>query len=566
MPEGIEAINQAIGALPRARPDLWERGVCGLTRSSQPVPALVHRDAHAPETNLARVLLVGGLSGRVEDAGVAQRTLELVHQDRDKLSAKVAISAVPCLNVDALDGGGPLRDLSAGYPPREGFYFDAEAPESRYLWRWVCLQTPDLVLEVRRGESVRWEGNDATGFLPFTVGASRLPDEDTLISALGTGGPEGIGAIPALRLTVDEAGLPGELSRLWEALLQVRTWRPAPGRQELDHRRGRSNLEVAGILAARYGHGLDPIVYTQGVGISGRLQLAELTAGKNESVEDMAALVGPFISVEVDCFGENPGGSALAGLVWSYDLARATGDQRAADMLVRAADHFQPRSPGEAPLPLDPDFRVEDMFMAAAMLGRAYRWTGEKSYLEILSRFLLDSGAQQDNGLFWHCRTAPYFWSRGNGFAALGFAEALTYLPDEWPQRETLLAAHRRHLQALQSVQLPSGTFPQLLDVPGSYPEFTSTCMTGYSLARGLRRGWLDSSMRDSLHRAWRGVKERIDDNGNVIDGCISTGVQQSIKEYLDRPAVLGFDDRSGSLALWFALEMERLERQTDHP
>ena len=29
----------------------------------------------------------------------------------------------------------------------------------------------------------------------------------------------------------------------------------------------------------------------------------------------------------------------------------------------------------------------------------------------------------------------------------------------------------------------------------------------------------------------------------------------------LDRPAIFGFDDRSGGMALWFAVEMERLDR-----
>ena len=64
-----------------------------------------------------------------------------------------------------------------------------------------------------------------------------------------------------------------------------------------------------------------------------------------------------------------------------------------------------------------------------------------------------------------------------------------------------------------------------------------------------------------ALDLAWRGVKERIDDEGSVIDSCISTGVQQNLKEYLDRTAIFGPDDRSGSLALWFAVEMERLDR-----
>ena len=46
-----------------------------------------------------------------------------------------------------------------------------------------------------------------------------------------------------------------------------------------------------------------------------------------------------------------------------------------------------------------------------------------------------------------------------------------------------------------------------------------------------------------------------------MVDACASTGVQNSVRDYLDRPAICGFDDRSGGMALWFATEMERLER-----
>ena len=203
------------------------------------------------------------------------------------------------------------------------------------------------------------------------------------------------------------------------------------------------------------------------------------------------------------------------------------------------------------------------MFMCGAVLGRAFRLTGEGRYLDLLTRFLLDGGTQQANGLFWHCRPAPCFWGRGNGFAAMGLAETLTYLPDGHSSSETILDMYLVHMDAMRWRQQPSGMFPQVLDVPGSYQEFTATCMFGYAAARGLRRGWLDSSFLEALQLAWQGVAERIDDEGNVVDACASTGVQAGLRGYLDRPAVCGFDDRSGGMALWFAVELERLARES---
>jgi len=140
----------------------------------------------------------------------------------------------------------------------------------------------------------------------------------------------------------------------------------------------------------------------------------------------------------------------------------------------------------------------------------------------------------------------------------MGLTETLTFLPENYPGRDAVVAMYRRLLDGLVKIQNPSGMLTEVLDIPGSYQELTATCMLGYSLARGLRRGWLGPSYQAPLDLAWRGVSQRIDGEGNVVDGCASTGVQASTDEYLDRPAVFGFDDRTGGMALWFAIEMQR--------
>ena len=42
-----------------------------------------------------------------------------------------------------------------------------------------------------------------------------------------------------------------------------------------------------------------------------------------------------------------------------------------------------------------------------------------------------------------------------------------------------------------------------------------------------------------------------------LVDVCTGTGVQQSTRDYLDRPAIFGPDERGGALSLWFVTEME---------
>ncbi|MCE2394389.1 hypothetical protein J4G02_07340 [Candidatus Poribacteria bacterium] len=43
---------------------------------------------------------------------------------------------------------------------------------------------------------------------------------------------------------------------------------------------------------------------------------------------------------------------------------------------------------------------------------------------------------------------------------------------------------------------------------------------------------------------------------GDVVDGCTGTGALETEHDYIVREALSGYDDRTGSLALWFAVEM----------
>lgn len=559
-------IRDALDALAQARPGFWSRAACGVTRSLTPIPALLDRNAYSAETTRARVLLVGGLSGRAADVDMALHALELYAGGGDGLALRIGLSAVPCGNPDGLRlGRGPENGTggnpSQGYPPVGNFYFDAENPEKRYLWRWICFQAPDLVLAVRAGTgSVRWECNAVARRFAPALGAGEL-NEDTLLGALGNGYPEGLGVIPALRLTASDEQLPREISRLFGVMQQAGLSSKSAARQALDRRRQRSKVEIARVLAAAYGRSFDPVVYTQGVPISGRLRLSELDPDGDDPAPDIVALLQEFVDSTAEGFGESLAPSALASVVWGGELTQATGNGRYARLIVEAANRFQPGDVGQPPPPCDREFRTEDMFMAGALLGRAYRMTGEDHYLDLLTSFLLHGNIQQSNGLFWHCRSAPFYWGRGNGFAALGLTETLTYLPEEHRARPDISAMYLQLMEALRGLQRQSGLLPQVLDFPGSYDEFTATCMMGYSLARGLRYGWLPDNYHETLDLAWQGVSERIDDVGNVVDACASTGVQQNVRDYLDRPAIYGFDDRSGGMALWFAVEMERLAR-----
>jgi rhamnogalacturonyl hydrolase YesR len=319
-----------------------------------------------------------------------------------------------------------------------------------------------------------------------------------------------------------------------------------------------SPIEYAKNLARHYGYQLErPVVYTQGVSLSGRLRLHELLPESDDPSDDIAALVADYTSDPSAIFTASDGTANYAGICWADELANATDDDLYLDLLQTVADLF---GPSVEDGPLDPDIRVEDFFFAGTMLGRAFLSTGESNYADMLAEFLLSADTLQANGLWWHCKASPFFWGRGNAFAALGFAEALTYLPEEHPSREELLHTHLVHLEGLVKHQDESGMWHQVIDLPETYLEFSATAMIGYALARGLREGWLDEEWRPILDKTWNGIAARISDEGELEHVCVGTGPLATLDEYIVRPYTDGLDDRGGAMALWFAVEMARLE------
>lgn len=313
-------------------------------------------------------------------------------------------------------------------------------------------------------------------------------------------------------------------------------------------------LEVARVLAAEYGDVLEPVNYVRGVAMSGRLRLHAL-AGGDDPAPSLASAVAPHVTDEAigDLAGAD--GSVLSGYVWASELSEATGDASYAVALRGLADQYLETRDDGLPAAVDPDFRVEDIFFAGAILGRAFASSGDQRYAEALSAFLDRVQAQDDTGLWLHCGASPFYWGRGNAFAALGFTEALTYLPADDARREQLVEKHRAHLEALISHQHPSGAWRQVINRPDSYLELTATSIIGYAIVRGMRLGWLPADLAPVAARAWEATTARIDSEGMVRDSCPGTGPLPALDDYINRTPIDGHDDRAGSMALWFAVE-----------
>jgi rhamnogalacturonyl hydrolase YesR len=292
--------------------------------------------------------------------------------------------------------------------------------------------------------------------------------------------------------------------------------------------------------------------------------LHELLPDSASPVNEILQIVEPCVASPGTVFTKADGTANFAGVCWADELSRATGDSRYLELLVATADRFHPRQNDQlAASPLDPEFRVEDFFFAGTLLGRAFKVTGDAGYISAAIKFLLSADTQQDSGLWWHCKSSPFYWGRGNAFSALGFSELLTYTPEDYRGRDELLSRHLHHLEALRRNQdASSGMWRQVIDMPETYLEHSATSMIGYSLARGLRLRWLDDSWLPVAESAWQGVATRVGTDGALEHVCVGTGPQPDLLSYIDRPYTDGLDDRGGSMALWFAVEMAALRRQ----
>ena len=317
-------------------------------------------------------------------------------------------------------------------------------------------------------------------------------------------------------------------------------------------------LNKAKILADAHGHRLErPVVYTQGVSLTARIILAELDETYPDPRAEIRDITAEYVDDPDNVFDASDGTANYAGVNWASMLAD---DARYRNLMLATADRFLANDDDGFPSVLDRDFRVEDMFFAGTVLQRATDLTGDAQYVDLAADFVLECADRllQPNDIYWHCLSSPYFWGRGNGFAALGFAETLVGYQGE--KRDRLIARHVQHLNGLKAVQdADSGMWRQVVDVEDSYTEHSSTSMIGISIALGIRHGWLPiDDWGDVLANAWRGASDGIDAQGGTRRVCVGTGPLDSLNEYLIRDSVTGLDDRGGAMALWFAVEMIR--------
>lgn len=168
---------------------------------------------------------------------------------------------------------------------------------------------------------------------------------------------------------------------------------------------------------------------------------------------------------------------------------------------------------------------------------------------------------------------SPNIWGRALGWYGMALVDALDYFPDTYAGRDTMKAILQRFAKAVTNVQDPvSGLWYDIPDKPretGNYHEASASAMLVYTLAKGVRKGYLPASYLVKARKGYEGIKkEFLQHNGDQLDlkGTVSvSGLggtpyrDGSFSYYMSEPVVVNDPKGIGAFILC-ATEMELLE------
>lgn len=239
---------------------------------------------------------------------------------------------------------------------------------------------------------------------------------------------------------------------------------------------------------------------------------------------------------------------------------------------------------------------LDGLYMGEPFYARYAEMSGEKkAFDDIANQFIFMERHSRDagTGLLYHgwdesrkqrwsdpeTGRSPHFWGRAMGWYGMALVDVLDYFPEDHPKRDSLTAILTRLSDAIQGSQDPeTGLWFQVLDKPegeGNYPEASASCMFVYTLAKGIRKGYLPEDFMKSARSGYENILSRFiskGENGLInLEGTVSvSGLggdpyrDGSYEYYLSEPVVTNDPKGVGAFIL-AASEMERAgEKETD--
>lgn len=170
--------------------------------------------------------------------------------------------------------------------------------------------------------------------------------------------------------------------------------------------------------------------------------------------------------------------------------------------------------------------------------------------------------------------TSPNFWGRALGWYGMALVDALDFYPEKNKGRDSLIAILNRFAKAVAKYQdAKTGLWYDIVDKakePKNYLEASASSMLVYTLAKGVRKGYLPLSYLTNADKAYAGIVKQFikTENGQTnLYGTVSvSGLggspyrDGSFEYYMSEPVVVN-DPKGMGAFINAAVEMEMVPK-----
>jgi len=133
----------------------------------------------------------------------------------------------------------------------------------------------------------------------------------------------------------------------------------------------------------------------------------------------------------------------------------------------------------------------------------------------------------------WDCEKKVFprkdFWGVGNGWTAAGLSRVIISLPENMSsEKEKLIQYQKELIDGCLVCQRPDGFFHDVVDNPDSFVETNLGQMLAYSIYKGIKGGWIDSTYQEKADQMRAAAHSKVDEYGLVHGVCGSPDFMHS--------------------------------------
>lgn len=171
---------------------------------------------------------------------------------------------------------------------------------------------------------------------------------------------------------------------------------------------------------------------------------------------------------------------------------------------------------------------------------------------------------------------SPHVWGRALGWYGMAMVDALDYFPAGHPGRDSIIKILNRFAKAITSVQdSKSGLWYDIVNLPKepkNYVEASASSMLVYTLAKGVRMGYLPATYLVNAKRGYDGIIKqfiKVEDGQTNLHGTVSvsglggTPYRDGSFDYYMSEKVIVNDPKGMGAFINAAVEMEMLGNPT---